>query len=316
MDQNNMQPGQPLEQSFAPEEPKKKTNLVFYIVAGVIGVAAIVAIVIFVIMLTNSKKEEPAKNSEQPVAQEEKEEPKKTMTAAEKEAAVKNVLADFKSAAKTAVDDIDLTFQDIYDTNSPYYLPKNANTGIMLDKSFGIHFDSQDVEDLTIVEAVAEAVLDELDKLGFVEYDEIALMGGSQYLDEENNLICSVVTASLPFEVTCGHTSWITTEKLAFINSLAEAYYEKEGEYPSALNASKSEIVDSVFEPYQRLMASMPDAGAIFYRPSQTANWVFFTAGQAAPTCAEFSKDAGARRAFQGQTCVNNSGELETITAG
>lgn len=316
MDQENIQSGQTLEQPFTPQEPKKKNNLLFCIIAGAIGIAAIVAIVIFLVILASSKKEEPVKNIEQPVAQEEKEKPKKDMTAAEKEAVIKSVLADFKSAAKTAVDDIDLTFQDIYDTNSPYYLPKNANTGIMLDKSFGIHFASKNTEDLAVIEKVAEAVRNELDELGFVEYDKIALMGGPQYLDEEKNVICGVITTSLPFEVTCGHTSWITTEKLAFINSLAEAYYKKEGKYPIALNASKDAIKDSVFEPYQRLEASMPGAGAIFYRPSKTADWVFFTAGQAAPTCAEFSKDAGARRAFQGQTCVNNSGELETITAG
>ena len=291
----------------------KKRNLIYFGVAGAIGVVAVIFIVIFVAMLLGGKK--PA---EQPVATpvavvDTEEDEDRPLSAAEKEALVKSTLSELKKAGAAAVSDATVEFQDTYDTGAPYFLPANAKTGIALDKAFGIY--ANDLE-LTTAKAVAKAVVAKLEDLGFVEYDEIPLMAGPAWYDEDNDLICTPVVASTPFTVTCGHTSWITTEKLAFINSLADAYYAAKDEYPAALNASKADIVDSVFEPYQRLVASLPDAGAIFYRPSETGKWVFFTSGQAAPSCEEFAKDAGARRAFQGESCVNASGKTMTISAG
>ena len=327
MEQNFSQPNitdaapvNPVPQSPLPEIPasndNKKRGPIFYVVAGLIGVAAIIAIIIFANMIINANKKQSEPQKEQTVAPVEQPEEKKTMTAAEKEAAAKDVLASLKTAAEKSVGGTVLKFQDIYDTYFPYYVPKNAKTGLQLDKAFSIYYNSESTNDINVIETAAEAVRDKLDELGFVEYDEVALAGGPQYIDEETGVICGTVSSGIPFIITCGHTSWITTEKLAFVNSLAEAYYEKMQKYPDALNASKSDIVDSVFEPYQRLIASMPDAGAVFYRSSPTASWVFFAAGQAAPTCAEYAKDTGARRAFQGQTCLNASGQVETITAG
>ena len=314
----------------------KKRNLIYFIVAGAVGAVAVALIVVFAVMLLGGKKpaEEPAAAPVMVADTEEDED--KPLTAAEKEALVKSTLSKLKKAGAAAVSgaaesadsstdgsansadgaatsNVAVEFQDTYDSGAPYFLPANAKTGIALDKAFGIY--TNDLE-LTAAEAVAKAVTAKLKDLGFVEYDEIPLMAGPAWYDEENDLICTPVAASVPFAVACGHTSWITTEKLAFINSLADAYYAAKGEYPAALDASKDDIVNSVFEPYQRLVASLPDAGAIFYRPSETGKWVFFTSGQAAPSCEEFAKDAGARRAFQGESCVNASGKTMTVSAG
>ncbi len=304
------------EPPIAPVSPdnNKKRSTSFYIIAALFGVVAIAAIIIFVsVIMSNNKQPEP--QPVKPVAPVEEPEEEKAMTAAEKEAAVKETLASLKAAAEKSSNN-ELVFQDIYDTYFPFYIPKNANTGMPLDKSFSIQYDSIDTEKLELIDAAVEAVRSQLDELGFDKYSDVKLFDGPQYINEENGVICSAVSAALPFNVTCGHISWITTEKMAFINSLAKAYYEKMDEYPSALSASKDRIEDSVFEPYQRIMANLPDAGALFYRSSPTSDWVFFTAGQAAPTCVEYSKDIGARRAFQGQNCINAAGDLETVTAG
>lgn len=291
----------------------KKRNLIYFIVAGAVGAVAVIFIVVFVAMLLGGKKPEEEPVAAPVVVADVEEDEDRPLTAAEKEALVKSTLSKLKKAATAAVSGTTVEFQDTYDTGAPYFLPANAKTGIALDKAFGIYTSNLE---LTAAEAVAKAVTAKLKDLGFVEYDEIPLMAGPAWYDEENDLLCTPVAASVPFVVACGHTSWITTEKLAFINGLADAYYAAKGEYPAALNASKADIVDSVFEPYQRLVASLPDAGAIFYRPSETGKWVFFTSGQAAPSCEEFAKDAGARRAFQGESCVNAAGKTMTVSAG
>ncbi|MBR2659501.1 hypothetical protein IKD60_01945 [Candidatus Saccharibacteria bacterium] len=290
----------------------KKRNLIYFGVAGVIGVVAVIFIVVFVAMLLGGKKpaEEPVAA---PVVADVEEDEDRPLSAAEKEALVKSTLSELKKAGAATASGTTVEFQDTYDTGAPYFLPANAKTGIALDKAFGIYANGLE---LMVAETVAKAVTAKLKDLGFVEYDEIPLMAGPAWYDEDNDLICAPVVAGTPFRVSCGHTSWITTEKLAFINSLADAYYAAKDEYPAALNASKANIVDSVFEPYQRLVASLPDAGAIFYRPSETGKWVFFTSGQAAPSCEEFAKDSGARRAFQGESCVNAAGKTMTVSAG
>ena len=313
----------------------KKRNLIYFGVAGAVGAVAVIFIVVFVVMLLGGKKPEEEPVAAPVVAADVEEDEDRPLTAAEKEALVKSTLTKLKKAAATAAsgasknstdeadgtagtasaaaDSVAVEFQDTYDTDAPYFLPANAKTGIALDKAFGIYANGLE---LMVADTVAKAVTAKLKDLGFVKYDEIPLMAGPAWYDEDNDLICAPVVAGTPFRVSCGHTSWITTEKLAFINSLADAYYAAKDEYPAALNASKTNIVDSVFEPYQRLVASLPDAGAIFYRPSETGKWVFFTSGQAAPSCEEFAKDAGARRAFQGESCVNAAGKTMTVSAG
>lgn len=295
-------------------------RMVRVITGGVIAVVTIAGLGIALKVLGNSQKAVNVTPSESSTNKSENVET--VVTESEKQALVKNVLADIKSVIASVdassipdseQEDIATSIQDVYDTNSPLYIPSSAKVAVPLEKSFGLQISAS----RALIRLMADQVKAKLSELGFVEYQDVKqnLSGNYGYINRENNIICGAFdTSSNIVTFSCGHLSWTSPEKIALINSLAEAYKEKEGDYPIMISADPADIKDSPYQPYQKLTASVGNSAGLFYRSDKTADWVFFTATQALLSCDDYYAESGARHAFQGEKCLNRSGSVTEVS--
>ncbi|MBQ9402954.1 hypothetical protein IJU22_00015 [Candidatus Saccharibacteria bacterium] len=290
------------------------------IAGGVIAVVTIAGLGIALKALGNSQKAVNVTPSESSTNKSENVEI--VVTESEKQALVKNVLADIKSAIASVdansipdseEEDIATSIQDVYDTNSPLYIPSSAKVAIPLEKSFGLQISAS----RALMGLMADQAKAKLSELGFVEYQDVKqnLSGDYGYIDKENNILCGAFDANTNIVTfSCGHTSWISPEKIALANSLAEAYKEKQGDYPVMISASAEDIKNSPYQPYQKLTVTLGNAAGLFYRSDKSASWVFFAATQAPIPCEKYYEDSGARHAFQGEKCLDKSGSVTEVS--
>lgn len=308
---------------ITPDQPSAKKNpnkkLIITLAAALVGLAVIIGVVLLIMNL-NKKPEtvSPAESS----AKTETAKTEKTLTSAEKEAAVKEVLTELKAAVTTTTnpagaaeetnDNTETTteFQDVYDSASPLYKPEDMEVGLAMEKSFGIYYTKEVPEgsDLSDIRFMVNKIRSKLEELGFSIYTGVELTSGTtEYINEADEIICSGIETTLPLTISCSHLSWLSAEKIALVDLLAKAYYEKEKTYPAIIDATQADVKNSIYEPYQKLTASLGDAAGLFYRATKSASWVFFAGTQAALPCEDYYADTGARRAFAGDVCYDKT---------
>lgn len=195
---------------------------------------------------------------------------------------------------------------NVYDGSYLAYKPDGLNTAVDYDRTYG--FIIEEVNNKTLYDIVMDGRLgidlaEVLVQRGFTKTEEI--MGSVLYKNPTTDIIC-MVTSGLPFGVTCAHVSWYNKENVAFLNNLAEAYKEKEGEYPYYVSADEANVVDSGYESYQRLQGSLMGSVALFFRTSPEAQWQFFTGTQAVLSCGEYNTD-DLKKAFAGEVCYDET---------
>lgn len=130
------------------------------------------------------------------------------------------------------------------------------------------------------------------------------------YLDEQTGVLC--VIDAMFVGIHCGYKEWYNRENAELSNNLAKAEMKVTGEDPWLTVANVEAIIDSEVSPYQRISAAKPGYGAMFYRVSPEAEWVYFTSGQAGPACSEFNTD-DLRKAFAGLGCYSIEEQREAI---
>lgn len=301
--QNNFvqQPVAPLE---TPSQKKKISGKMIAIIAAI--VAMIIAAIVLIIVLNSGHEElqpeTPQSNTE-------------TQKKPNKDTVVKEFIASINDEATTYLkkEKQHFVLEQIYDQALPVY-KSSSKVAIPLEKSYGLK--SPNNVDLDVATKLAKYLEKYLTNNGFKIYDALELTSTSQYLNKETGILCTVAEVA-PFSIGCGHIDWITADNTALIDNLAEAYKRVEDEYPLYIAASKKNIKDSPFEPYQKLEVSLPGAAGLFYRPSPTSDWVFFAATQSIISCKRYEADSGARKAFQGEKCYDESTkETRAVTNG
>ena len=212
----------------------------------------------------------------------------------------------------------DIVFVRIFDRYPPIAKNQDAKTYLSLERSYGLRVwrESGGADDST---AVAEAIDRKLRELGFVDDDGmsddsfLSTYYGRHLINYDSGIVCRFTYTNLPFDVTCGHVSWISDESVAIASELADAYYAANGRYPFDIsllfdtNSWGVAIKDSSVAPYQTIDVGITNAGASFYRTSPDADWQYFTTAQGPANCAEFDTQ-DLKNAFAGTFCYDGIG--------
>lgn len=209
-------------------------------------------------------------------------------------------------------------FIKTWNESFPIYLPDNAKSGLPLNKSYGLrNFANQlneEWKNLIMSEKMISTITGTLSELGFTKYDKVVnSIDSSQYINNKTGVICNVGGASDPYEMSCGHISWLNFADIELSNKLSEAYKAKEGNYPNILSANTKSIVDSSYNPYQRINVSFENFVGLFYRVNNDSNWVYFGGTQGGFSCNEFNSD-DIKKSFVGEKCWSSSGSLEEVS--
>lgn len=178
-----------------------------------------------------------------------------------------------------------------------------------LDKSYGIKYPQIGLDKAGML---YEKTVSNLESLGFVKNEQLSNpVGSDSFLDSKNNIFCDTSNSS-PFIVACGYYKWVTDEKIALINQLAEAYKRKEGKLPYSISITKNNIIkDSNVSPYQNLWVNGGGAALLFYRTSPSAEWQFFTGAQGLLSCSKYNTQ-DLKNAFAGEACFNEANGAES----
>ena len=186
-------------------------------------------------------------------------------------------------------------------------LTKNEGfkTILPIDRSYGVY--SPYAEDINVCNRVEDTTVDKLKELGFIDNSEINgpayLVGHANMINNNTGIICNI-PGSVPFEVSCGHSAWVSDETITQANKLSDAYYAVESSYPFSINLTNYVIKDSLVSPYQTLKVPVSNAMGLFYRTSPDADWKYFTATQDVLDCSEFSSQ-DLKNAFSGEICYD-----------
>lgn len=201
----------------------------------------------------------------------------------------------------------------VYNDLHPWYRPEGLKTTTEMTLSYGLMFVT-DVdggfgnyngrEEKILNGEVRDALIEELKRNGFTEYRSRPIWG-DQYLNGEAGIICGVEGPGLAFRAVCSSVNWYSTDNWDLKNELAEAYKQKEGDYPLIIRID-GDIKDSGYERYQRLTAAVSNAAGLFYRVSPESEWKFFQATQGIIECSEYNTD-DLKRAFIGDKCWNTT---------
>lgn len=180
-----------------------------------------------------------------------------------------------------------------------YTIFEPLKTVTLLDKSYSIRYDSNNVDEPLLVE---DKIAKKLASLGFAETKPTTSIWSSRiYTNPDSNIICSVNY----FGTSCGYYKWVYDDTITMVNQLAEAYKNKEGEYPGVITLCEySTIEDSSVSPYQTIGVSFDGAGGSFYRVSPSAEWQFFGGGQTAFSCDEYNTQ-DLKNAYAGEVCYD-----------
>lgn len=202
------------------------------------------------------------------------------------------------------------TYNELY----PWYRPEGLKTTTEMTLSYGLQFvidvdggfgNYNGREEKILNGEVRDALIEELKRNGFTEYLSRPIWG-DQYLNEEAGIICGVEGPGLAFRAVCSSVNWYSTDNWDLKDELAEAYKQKEGDYPLIIRVDAGNIKDSGYERYQRLTAGVSNAAGLFYRVNPESEWKFFQATQAEIECSAYNTD-DLKRAFVGERCWNTT---------
>ncbi|MBQ3441383.1 hypothetical protein IJG27_03705 [Candidatus Saccharibacteria bacterium] len=221
---------------------------------------------------------------------------------------VKNIVSKIYDAVKEAVAPSTLVYK-VYDGNPVLYKDANMKVATSLDKSYGVAFPS--LSDTSI--KLGDIVKATIEGLGFVHYSDVASpTNDGNYINNEKQIICNGILNTTPFEVDCGKTSWISADKKAFIDNLAEATGDLNAKI---IIADKTNVVDSSVSPYQTLTADVSNATGLFYRNNPNSEWKFFTITQMIIPCKSYLEHPDSEnivKAFADSTCYDAQTRVET----
>lgn len=206
-----------------------------------------------------------------------------------------------------------------YDTGASYQ-PEGYITGVPLTKSYGVALNSENLEagqtlyNLVNNFTIYQAIENTLVNAGFINTNQqyttsSAGRGSTSFVNQADGIVCSVSTTG----ADCGYKTWYDEADAELSNKLAQIYKDTTNKDARYLVARVQDIKDSPIAPYQRIEVGMPGFAASFYRISPDAEWQFFTEGQSAPQCSEYSTD-DLRKAFAGTSCFpSTTGPMETV---
>lgn len=284
------------------------------LVAG--GIIALIIVIGLAITLKQLNNQATTSSDVESSSSSETQKKEKGLTESEKQAIVKNVFQEIKKTLPE--DETKYSVQDIYDTTFPNYLATGAKTPMPLEKSYGIIISIKDDKPEDLTQSIATDAKASTIKQGFTSYTDGGKdsKGNTGWLNKDLKVLCTPITNNeTSVSLSCGYTSWLSAEKIALGNALAEAYKTTEEEYPAVIDANPSDIENSPYRPYQKITATMLDKVGLFYRPSSDGDWVFFgLAKSGGISCSEFYSDSGARHAFQGEVCLDADGALSTVS--
>lgn len=304
---NNQVPEQPIGPGNAPEKKKFDIkNLLKKPILWVVIVLVVIGIVVLVVILNSNNSDSNNDDNNQSNSSEDTSSKKKKTT--NKDASVRDLVSNINTIAQKYLtkNDSDEQLEQIYDAFFPVYKISSAKVPIVLEKSYGLR--SATDSDEALMYNVALQVRKQLLSDGFEEYKVVELDDGYvQFYNPETEILCVSTETMVPYYLSCGHTSWISADTVMLINGLAEAYYSVTEEYPTNLTATGDMIKNSVFDPYQYLIAKIGDVDALFYRPTPTSKWEFFTTIKDGEVlkCETYEEDFGARKAYQGMECYD-----------
>lgn len=130
----------------------------------------------------------------------------------------------------------------------------------------------------------------------------------------DDGYFCKASTAG-SFNLSCGHQSWISEERLALVKELAKAYVASNEKEDDVLfvTALPSDIKTSKSGNYQVISGTVSNGAGVFYRKGTDGEWKYVTGGHVGPDCSIFNTDE-LKEAFEGYTCFDTgSGAQSTV---
>lgn len=213
------------------------------------------------------------------------------------------------SLQTTFEDELNLGVVKVYDQNFPLVKVDGVDTLLTLEKSYELYYNGNDfsAEQLNAEQALANT---SIQNLGFIENGDISgpkyIIGGANFINPNTNIVCNWGEGR-PLSLSCGESSWISSETISLAKELTKAYYDKVGENPFSLpRLNKASITNSSVSPYQTLKTTVANARGLFYRTSPDAEWQYFTATQMVIPCSEFNT-TDLKNAFAGEICYDES---------
>lgn len=241
-----------------------------------------------------------------------------TMMEEKKEVMVQKLVAEVKVQIEKDVAEYGIKLNEFQDENLIYYRPEGFEVAIALNRSYGFEVAGQNEVNLNELENQGYYAYKEIGEMlenkGFVRLDGNYATGsaGSEilYVNEGDGIVCGV-----PFwgvSLSCAATDWYDKDDAELSNELAKVYNEATGENATLLRARVADIKNSPVAPYQNISVGMQGFGAMFYRMSPEAEWVYFTSGQMGPSCEDFNTD-DVRKAFAGESCWSEGEGFDAV---
>ncbi len=296
-----------------PEAKKSKAPLIGMISLGALAVAGVTFGIISLIN-ANSKSAEIEKPDTE-VAQQETgtqivEKGDATIAVVEPAANQSGVFGTKDLETRTILAELKATLDAVASSPSEYAegvttltIFEPLKTATDLDKAYGFEYTDINVDE---ARALNEKSIEKLVSLGFVKNEKSPLpdyLGSDDdYINPDSNILCST-DRGVPFNVVCGYYKWVNDDAVTLVNQLAEAYKNKEGNYPGAIMLRGDDsIKNSSVSPYQTMNVALIGGGGWFYRVSPDSEWLFFTGGNAPATCDEYNTQ-DLKNAFAGTPC-------------
>lgn len=274
-----------------------------YVVIGVLGVTTLVFAGLFVWALLRDNGDDGGVCDDAVVVEDEN--VKEVLAEAQKDAEVRKLVAEIETKVEEQVAPFEVSSR-FYDSGGLFYQPEGFVTAIELNKSYGFLMDP--IEGHTELNNKLQAVDvgRMLEERGFAKFGEnygTASAWGSTvttYVNEQMGIVCETPAGYV--SLNCGATTWYDEVDAKLSNELAKVYNEAVEEDAKLMVATTSAIKNSEVQPYQTILAYLNGFGAMFYRTSPEAEWVYFARGQGAPACAEYNTE-DLKKAFLGQLC-------------
>lgn len=195
----------------------------------------------------------------------------------------------------------------------PFLVVASGNAMALPIKSIGAKVTADDGIDYEFYTGAAGALEEDLSDSGFIAY-EVTGLGMPEF--KKGNVVCRIDDGGF----ACAHFAWYTPtpEWEEFLSGIGAAYKDaNEDKLPLAAyrtynNSNLPEIKNSDVEPYQNVAVSMTNGNGIgggmslFYRASETSDWVFFAHAQAVLDCSKYTGDA--EKGFAGDVCYEEDG--------
>ena len=298
-----------------PEVKKSKAPLIGMILLGALAVAGVTFGIISLINANNKSAEIEELNAKVNLLQQETgtqitEKDGTTITVVEPAANQSGVFGTKDLETRTILAELKATLDAVASSPSEYAegfttltIFEPLKTATDLDKAYGFKYADINVDE---ARTLNEKSIEKLVSLGFVKNEKSPLpdyLGGDDdYINPDSNILCST-DRGVPFNVVCGYYKWVNDDVVTLVNQLAEAYKNKEGNYPGVITLRGDDsIKNSSVSPYQTMNVALVGGGGWFYRVSPDSEWLFFTGGNAPATCDEYNTQ-DLKNAFAGTPC-------------